>query len=141
VRVRRVKDSAHTGKQSLMMKVTAKDPQRIPDALERTYVPLHSPAVKLPPGTLVRISVWVRIPHGVTGSPDGAMFFDSVGGEPLALRITQPLAKWRRYALYREVPASGLISVSLATTGLGTVYFDDVRIEPLEPAPAARAKW
>ena len=140
VRVRRVKDSAHTGKQSLMMKVTAKDPLRIPVALERTYVALHSPAVKLPPGTLVRISAWIRIPDGVVGSPDGAMFFDSVGGEPLSFRITKGLTKWNRYAVYREVPASGLINVSLAMTGMGTVYFDDVRIEPLEPVTIGRGK-
>ena len=140
VRVRRVKDSAHTGKQSLMMKVTPKFPSRVPEALERTYVSLHSPAVKLPPGTLVRISVWMRIPGGVSGSPDGAMFFDSVGGEPLAIRATQVLPKWKRYAVYREVPASGLINASLAMTGMGTVYFDDVRIEPLEPTAVGRAK-
>jgi hypothetical protein len=140
VRVRRVKDSAHTGKQSLMMKVTPKTPLRIPAALQRTYVALHSPAVKLPPGTLVRITVWIRIPVGVNGSPDGAMFFDSVGGEPLSFRITRVLPKWKRYAVYREVPASGLINVSLAMSGMGTVYFDDVRIEPLEPTAIRRAK-
>ena len=33
--------------------------------------------------------------------------------------------------LYRLVPASGTINVTLALTGLGSVYFDDVRIEPL----------
>jgi hypothetical protein len=31
------------------------------------------------------------------------------------------------------VPASGKIHVSLALTGLGKAYFDDVRIEPLRP--------
>jgi len=29
------------------------------------------------------------------------------------------------------MPQSGTINVTLALTGLGTVYFDDVRIEPL----------
>ena len=140
VRVRRVKDSAHTGKQSLMMKVTAKDPLRVPVALQRTYTALHSPAVKLPPGSLVRISAWIRIPAGVAASPDGAMFFDSAGGEPLSFRIKKALPDWKRYAVYREVPASGLINVSLAMTGIGTVYFDDVRIEPLEPTAIGRGK-
>jgi hypothetical protein len=40
------------------------------------------------------------------------------------------------------VPASGAIGVTLALTGLGTVYFDDIRIEPLlgdnGPAQASR---
>src|SRR5437879_2484269 len=50
---------------------------------------------------------------------------------PLALRLTQPTA-WRQFTLYRQVPASGKLSVTLALTGLGTAYFDDVRVEPLE---------
>jgi hypothetical protein len=33
--------------------------------------------------------------------------------------------------MYRRVPASGQIGVTLALTGLGEAYFDDVRIEPL----------
>src|SRR5262249_8804338 len=61
VAVRRVEDNPHTGKQCLMMRVLPRDVQRIPGALERTYVALHTPAVKPPPGTLVRLSVWGRI--------------------------------------------------------------------------------
>jgi len=41
--------------------------------------------------------------------------------------------QWRKFTLYRWVPASGTIYVTLALTGLGTVFFDDVRIEPLMP--------
>jgi len=38
---------------------------------------------------------------------------------------------WRQVTLFREVPESGRIHVTLALTGLGTAYFDDVKIEPL----------
>jgi hypothetical protein len=61
---------------------------------------------------------------------DGALFYDTAGGEPLAIRLTDA-TKWKKYTLYRKVPASGQIGVTLALTGLGAVYFDDVRIEPL----------
>jgi hypothetical protein len=33
------------------------------------------------------------------------------------------------------VPASGQVYVTLALTGLGTAFFDDIRIEPLVTAP------
>jgi hypothetical protein len=133
MRVLRVNDSPHRGRQCLMMSVSPKDPRRVPEALERTYVALHSPAVRLKPGSLVRISVWVRIGAPITGSTDGAMIYDSIGGEPLALRLTQPTkgGAWQPYSLYRRVPASGTLSVTLAMSGMGTVYFDDVHIEPL----------
>ena len=78
----------------------------------------------------MRISGWVRIPKAITASADGALFYDSAGGEPLAIRLLGP-TEWKQFTLYREVPSSGSIYVTLAMTGLGTVYFDDVRIEPL----------
>ena len=101
-----------------------------PRALERTFLALHSPAVKLEPGSLVRISAWVRVPKPITGSTDGALLYDSAGGEPLALRFVGT-QKWKKFTLYRRVPASGTLHVTMALTGLGTVFFDDVRVEPL----------
>lgn len=123
------------GRQCLMLEVRAKkDPntrQPVPlGVLDKAFVAVHSPAVRLQPGSLVRITAWVKT-EGISGSTDGAMFYDSVGGDALAVRFSlQP--RWKRYALYRRVPESGLVNVTLATTGLGKVYFDDVRIEPLQ---------
>jgi hypothetical protein len=133
---RRVAQLPKEGKQCLMLQVKAKDPLLPPAALERTFLALHSPAVRLPPGTIVRISAWVKA--GVTVSPDGALLYDSAGGEPLALRVSAT-PDWKRYYLYRRVPASGSINVTLAITGLGSVFFDDVRIEPLVPRDAPQA--
>jgi hypothetical protein len=131
----------HGGNQCLMIEVkqkaapkpvagkpAAKQPPIL--GLERTYVALHSPPVRLAPGSLVRISAWVRTKQSIGCSSDGALFYDSVGGEPLGVRITYE-PKWKRFALFRRVPPSGTISVVLAMSGLGTVFFDDVKIEPL----------
>ena len=61
------------------------------------------------------------------------LVFDSVGGEQLAFRLVARTEGWRKFSLYRRVPESGTISVSLAMTGLGQVAFDDIRIEPMVP--------
>jgi hypothetical protein len=127
---RRVSDSPHEGQQCLMLQIKPKNPQTPPEALERTFLAINSPAVRLQPGALVRISGWVRIPKSITASVDGALFYDSAGGEPLAVRLTAA-TPWKKFTLYRLVPASGTINVTLALTGLGSVYFDDVQIEPL----------
>jgi hypothetical protein len=117
------------GKQCALLEVKAKkDPA--PPALERTFLALSSPAVSLPPGTLVQVSAWVRIPEAITASPDGALFYDSAGGEPLGVRLTGK-TPWKKFTLYRRVPSTGVMTVTLALTGIGSVYFDDVRIEPL----------
>jgi hypothetical protein len=113
-----------------MLQIKPANPQKTPAALERTFLAINSPAVHLQPETPVRISGWVRIPAPITASADGALLFDSIGGEPLAVRLTEA-TPWKKFTLYRQVPASGLVSVTLALTGLGAVYFDDVRIEPL----------
>lgn len=118
------------GKQCAMLQIKPKNKAQPPQALERTLLAITSPTVKLRPGSLVQISGWVRIPAPITASPDGALFYDSAGGEPLAIRLTEP-TPWKKFTLYRRVPASGTLSVTLALTGLGTVYFDDIRIEPL----------
>ena len=104
--------------------------------LEKTFLAVDSPPVRLPPGTLVRVSGWVRVPQDIGGTVDGALFYDDAGGEPLGVRVSS-LPHWKQFHLYRRVPASGQISVTLALTGVGVAYFDDIRIEPLVPADAA----
>ena len=104
--------------------------------LERTFLAVDSPPVRLPPGTLVRVSGWVNVPAAITGTADGALLYDDAGGEPLAVRLQQT-AGWKQFHLYRRVPTSGQMSVTLALTGIGVAYYDDVRIEPLVAGAAA----
>ncbi len=111
-------------------------PLPAPLAVERTVLAVDSPEVELPPGQLVRVSFWVKVP-GVAASADGLVVFDSAGGEPLGVRLRDtydPARKavtWRHVRLYRRVPASGKLSLSFVLTGLGTAYIDDVCVEPL----------
>ena len=119
------------GRNVLKLAVTPKNPAAAPEALERTYLAVTSPTMRLSPGSLVRISGWINIPEPLHASTDGLLFFDSIGGEPLAYRQAGR-TPWKKITLYRRVPASGEISVTLALAGIGTVYIDDVRIEPLK---------
>jgi hypothetical protein len=131
---RRVTREPHEGKQCLELTIQQKKKDLpAPAALERTFLAIHSPAVRLQPGTPVRITGWARVPDPVKASADGALLYDSAGGEPLAIRLQGPIKEWRQFTWYRRVPSSGSLNVTLALTGLGTAYFDDVRIEPLQP--------
>jgi hypothetical protein len=125
--------------------VDSKEPPPLPGALERTFLAVDSPTVFFPPGTWVRISFWAKI-GGILSSADGVLVYDSAGGEPLAARLYATLDTsqlplvpvWKAYHLYRQVPANGQIGVSFALTGIGTAYFDDVRIEPMESVAAEK---
>jgi hypothetical protein len=134
----RVGEDPKEGRQCLKLEIQAPEDRPAPAALEQTFVAIASPPVQLRPGTLVRISAWIKIPEPIGASADGLLFFDSCGGEPMAIRLTGK-TPWRQFSLYRRVPASGEISVTMALTGLGVAYLDDVKIEPLvapRPAPA-----
>jgi hypothetical protein len=124
-----VQEEPKEGRQCLMLQIEPQNTVIPPQALERTFLACQSAPVRLQPGSLVQVSGWVRIPKAIKASPDGALLYDSAGGEPLAVRLTGPL-NWKRFTLYRRVPQSGVVSVTLALTGLGKVYFDDIRIEP-----------
>jgi hypothetical protein len=144
---RLVEEAPQEGKRCLKLSVKPKPAPPgqqvvLPAVLERTYLAASSPAVHLPPGTLVRISGWVKVLNPVQSSVDGALFYDSAGGESLAVRRILPTKdpdvpnkdpEWQQFHLYRRVPASGSLFVTAALTGIGTVYFDDIRIEPLQP--------
>jgi hypothetical protein len=125
-----LKEPPKEGKQCLLLEIRPKHPQAPPAALQRTFLAVHSPEVKLPPGTWVQVSGWVRIPKPIAASADGALLYDSAGGEPLAVRLADP-TPWTQFTLYRQMPASGKIHVTLALTGVGKAYFDDIRIQPL----------
>ena len=105
--------------------------------LERTFLAVESAPVRLPPGTLVRVSGWIKVAGEIRLTADGVLFYDDIGGEPLAVRLTTTDGKWKQFRLYRRVPASGQVSVTAAVTGVGVAYFDDIRIEPLLPTSAA----
>jgi hypothetical protein len=131
VSAQRVLEQPHQGRQCLKLEVKPKDLKDQPAALERTFLAITTPAVQLPPGSLVRVSGWIRIPQPIQASADGVLFFDSIGGEPLALRLTGAVPAWKKFSLYRRVPPSGVVNVTMALTGVGVAYFDDVRVEQL----------
>jgi hypothetical protein len=136
--------AAHSGRMGVLLEARPAHAETPDILLESPPVGLTSPAVPVEAGTLVRIHAWVRVSKPITGSVDGLMVVDSLGGEALAERIVQTHGSWREVNLYRVAPESGAVSVTIALTGLGEVALDDVTIhtvrpwnhEPPSPGPA-----
>lgn len=135
----RITSDATSGKQGLHLESKPRPPAAgqstppAPVALERTFLAAESPAVRLIPGSLVRISFQVKIPTPISATADGLVVYDSAAGEALGLRLIGPIPNFKRYTIYRQVPANGELRVVVALTGLGVAVVDDVRIEPLSP--------
>lgn len=130
-----VGDNAKEGRRALEISLASKDAPA-PTIVERARVAMTSPAVPVQAGQVARISGQVRLPKPVSTSTDGVMIWDSLGGETLALRITKP-GNWQSFSFVRPVRDNAELRVHLALTGLGQVYFDDLKVELGSPVAAA----
>ncbi|MEX0586308.1 MAG: hypothetical protein WD176_06675, partial [Pirellulales bacterium] len=99
-----------SGRSSLAMYARPTDPRRAAHLLETAPVWITSAPAAVRPGSIVRISGRVRIPRPITASFDGLMIFDSLGGEPLALRLGQTDA-WQDFILYRAALSHDKVAV------------------------------
>jgi hypothetical protein len=124
----------HSGRSALRLQAWAADPRQAPQALDRPLVWITSSPVPARQGQLARIHGWANVPKQLAASAEGLLVFDSIGGSELGdrIRLTQG---WHEFTLYRAVPQSGELSVTLALTGLGEASIDDVSVSLLEPEP------
>lgn len=127
--------AAHGGKLGLKLSARATDPRRAPLAVENAPLWVTSPSVELRPGDTVAIRGWARLAEPVAGSVDGLMVVDSIGGEPLAVRLCEA-GPWQAFRLLRTAPRGGPLSVTVALSGLGEAWIDDLTIEVLSPKPS-----
>jgi hypothetical protein len=136
--------AAHAGRSGLRLAARLVEPQGSPSLgrpsqglppawVESPPVWITSPPVPVEAGQIVVVHGWVQIPQPITGSVDGLLVVDSLGGEPLAERIRYTVG-WRDFLFYRAAHKSGTVTVTFALTGLGEARLDDVTIQPLESA-------
>jgi hypothetical protein len=111
------------------LKITAQPhkPDAAATLIESTPLWITSAPAHLESGDIVCIRGRVRIAKPITGSIDGLMIIDSLGGESLAERMNQA-SGWKPFVLYRAAPYSTDMTVTFALTGLGEVDIDDVTV-------------
>jgi len=120
----------HGGRSSLRMEVRPADPLARPTLIETAPIWITTPPIPAQRGELLAIHAFVRIPKPITGSVDGLLILDSIGGEALAERVGQTVG-WRQITLYRVAQQNAPVSITFALTGLGEAWIDDVTVEPL----------
>jgi len=129
-----IRSQPASGQGCLRMTARPTDPKAAPVVVETPPVWITTPPLAAPAGKLLAISAQVWVPEAITGSVDGLLVFDSLGGPALAERVG-PSKGWRRLVLYRIVPpeaAGEPVTVTFALSGLGEARIDDVSVTPLE---------
>jgi hypothetical protein len=123
-----------SGRGCLRLVAAPADPEEPPVVVETPPVWITTPPITAPVGKLLEISAQVWVPAAITGSVDGLMVFDSLGGPALAERVGAT-RDWRRLVLHRIVPpeaAGEPFTVTFALSGLGEARIDDVSVRVLE---------
>jgi len=131
-----VSTAARSGRYGLRLAASPPLPDDSDVLAERPPSSMTGPAVPVDAGQVVRIHGWVQVPEPITGSVDGLMIVDSLGGEPLAERVQQT-AGWQEFTLYRVAPQQGELTVTFALSGFGEAWIDDVTIQPIHPGATA----
>jgi len=105
-------------------------PRRLPPF----SVIVDSPAVRVGPGDLVKITGRIRLVSARPGSLDGGVIEDTLGGPGAGLECRHP-GSWRRFALYRRARQAGEVQVRIGLEGMGEFRVDDLEIEVFEDVP------
>jgi hypothetical protein len=101
--------------------------------IESPPVWLKSPPVPVEEGQLLCIQGWVLIRKPITGSVDGLLVTDSLAGDCLAERIEHTHG-WEQFTLYRVAPRSGTLTLTIALSGFGEAWIDDVTVQTILPS-------
>ena len=62
----------------------------------------------------------------------GIIVRDSLGGEQLQYRTSDPIPSFSRVVIYRKAPTDCSFTVTFGLAGYGEAFFDDFRVELVE---------
>ncbi len=124
-----------TSGQVLAFNVQPVDPtakEEIVSFLDHPAAAVRTPPIPVEARQFLRIRVRVRMPRRQPSGAGGLVVRDSLGGETLQFRSTEPIPRWTDVVLYRRAPADGEMTIMLGFAGYGEAQFDDLQIERLE---------
>lgn len=124
-----------TSGQILAFNVQPVDPtakEEIVSFLDHPAAAVRTPPIAVEARQFLRIRVRVRMPRRQPSGAGGLIVRDSLGGETLQFRSTEPIPRWTDVVLYRRAPADGEMTIMLGFAGYGEAQFDDLQIERLE---------
>jgi hypothetical protein len=129
---------AHEGTYCLRLIATAATGLDPPSIINDRPVVVTTPPVTVSKGQLVSIRGWVKVAAPSLRNLEGALLYDSLGGPSLALRWRETTG-WQKFDVVREVTQTGELTVTMALTGLGEVWFDELEIRPLDADTGPRS--
>jgi len=106
--------------------------------LETPPLWVTTPRVSVRAGEWICFRGRIKVDQPITGSVDGVMIIDSLGGEELAERIGVTRG-WEDFVLYRIATSDEPVTLTIALTGYGEVLLDDLSIRAMGRVAATPA--
>jgi hypothetical protein len=120
-------DAVVEGRRGLLL-AAQPDGGLAPRTIESSPVWIVSAPVEVPANQVVRINGYVRIDTPLTGSLDGLMIQDSLGGRDLTQRFVATNG-WQPFTVYRATAEPQTLRLNISLTGYGTVYVDEITVQ------------
>lgn len=121
-------DSPKEGGHSLRLVARGLTDEARQSIVETPTLWVHSAPLPVEPGQQVEITGWVRIREPIAGSLEGLMIRESLGGDALSLRLSEPSQEWKPFRMIRAVEQPDHLTITFAMTGLGEAWLDDLRV-------------
>ena len=121
------------GESALHLRAWDENPAQADALIESAPAWVTTAPVKVSPGQIIRAHGWVKINHEITGSLDGFMIIDSIGGPPLAARYIAEKG-WQEFSLYRVATSNEPFTLTFTLTGLGEAVLDEISVRAFEPS-------
>lgn len=125
--------SPRSGRSALRLQCWPAAGKRSPLLVEAPPLRIISAPIDVQAGQIVYVHGWARVEQPIMGSMDGLLIYDSVTQLDLAQRIHES-KDWREFAMYRVVPRNGAFTLTMALSGVGEAWLDDVTVHLLGTA-------
>jgi hypothetical protein len=135
-------DGADSGN-VIKLEVVAERPKELDTLqpfLDFPVAAIRSPPIRVERNNLIRISVLVKRMLPSARGAGGVIVRDSIGGEQLQYRTSDPIPEFERILLFRKAPSDGTFTVTLGLAGYGEAFFDDLQVEVVEQDGAMDAR-
>ncbi|MDR3111093.1 MAG: hypothetical protein LBU65_15605 [Planctomycetaceae bacterium] len=128
-------DAARSGLGGICLEVKPTDTQKPIGYVETAPIWMSlRQGVQVKAGEMICVTGWLNVKEPITGSHDGVMIYDNIGGAALALRFANTQG-WRNFAFYRIAPSDTQLELTMSVCGFGKAYFDDIEITSVKFRP------
>ena len=113
------------------LKITSATSQHKPGLTQIAPLKIISGPVAIPASKMIRSHGWVKMDKPLSGTNEGLLVFDSLGGREMGQRIRSTNG-WEEVVFYRAATEATELRLNFVLTGMGQVMLDEFTIRSID---------